>query len=153
MAWSCTGGSVLRSLVDALLSQLRKAQRHAQKHSQRRASTRVYNAAQQGWQLQAASVVTVLSETLFGASTAWQPPHGSTAAAQQDGGQHDGISTQSRSSNATDELQALVILVEEEWVKEPLWGLPTSSAASWQQEDAPIQQLTPQACPSQTCSA
>ena len=52
-----------------------------------------------------------------------------------------------------DELQALVILVEEEWVKEPLWGLPTSSAASWQQEDAPVQHLTPQAGPSQKCSA
>ena len=59
----------------------------------------------------------------------------------------DDVSTQSASSSSMDELQALVILVEEEWVKEPLWGLPTSSAASWQQENAPLEQLTPQACP------
>ena len=140
---------MLRSLVDALLSELRKAQRHAPKHSQRRASSRAHHAVQQHWQLQAASVVTVLSETLFGASAAWQPPHSSAAGAQQDGGQpmRDDASTQSASSSPLDELQALVILVEEEWVKEPLWGLPTSSAASWQQEDAPLEQLTPQACP------
>ena len=65
----------------------------------------------------------------------------------------DDISTQSTSSSSMDELQALVILVEEEFVKEPLWGLPTSSAESWQQEDAPVQQLTPQARPGQMCSA
>ena len=108
---------------------------------------------QQHWQLQAASIVTILSETLFGASAAWQSPHGSTAAAQQDAGQRNNLSTPSLSSNAADELQALVILVEEEWVKEPMWGLPTSTVESWQQEDAPVQQLTPQACPGQMCSA
>ena len=141
---------MLRSLIDALLSELRKAQRQARKHSQRRASSRPHNAAQQHWQLQAASIVAVISETLYGASMAWQPSHGSTAA-QQHGRQHmaDDVSMQSPSRSAMDELQALVILVEEEWVREPLWGLPTAIAASWQQERALVQQLTPQACPSQ----
>ena len=72
----------MRSLVDALLCELRKMQRHAPKHSQRGASSRAHSAAQQDWQLRAASIVVVLSETFFGASTAWQPQHGSTAAQQ-----------------------------------------------------------------------
>ena len=88
------------------------------------------------WRLQAASIVAVSSEIVFGASSAWQP-----------GAAHPADSNQSTADKEKqqEELEALVILIEEEWVKESLWGVPTSNEHSWQENDIKAQHLTPQA--------
>ena len=80
----------------------------------------------------------VTTEVLFGASPAWQPgPQPSAGGSEQSTAQHE---------QHQEELEALVILVQEEWVREPLWGVPTSEVPSWHQDDSKVQRLTPQAC-------
>ena len=118
--------------MDALLSSLRRAQRLSTESRRGKAAEKRAN----DWRLQAASIVAVVSEIVFGASSAWQP-----------GAAHTGESNQSTADRRKqqEELEALVILVEEEWVKEFLWGVPTSNEYSWQEIDSKAQHLTPQA--------
>ena len=132
----CAGGSTLRGLVDALLSNLRKAQRLSTGKPAGRASSSKELAPD--WQLQAGSIVVVTTEVLFGASPAWQPGPKPAAAESKESAAEDG--------KHLEELEALVILVEEQWVREPLWGVPTSEDHSWHQDDSMAQRLTPQAC-------
>lgn len=146
---SLSGGAMLRSLVDILLSNLRRVQRKSTESSQKKKSRA--QGQLHDWRLQAASRIVVMSEVLYGASPAWQPEQmpaaegkaQSTASREQDasGGADGG----QFSASTRTELEALVILVEEEWVKEALWGVPTSNEVRWQGDSAQAQQLTPQA--------
>ena len=133
----CAGGSTLRGLVDVLLSNLRRAQRLSKSKTVGRASSSQRPA--DDWQLQAASIAVVTTEVLFGASPAWQPgpPEPSAGATEQ---------STAENKQQQEELEALVILVQEEWVREPLWGVPTSEEPSWHQDDSKARRLTPQAC-------
>ena len=135
------GGSTLRGLVDALLSNLRRAQRLSTDKPVGKANRSKELAPD--WRLQAGSIIVVTTEALFGASPAWQP--GPKPAA----GSSDPSAAGDRKQ--LEELEALVILVEEQWVREPLWGVPTSEDLSWRQDDSKAQRLTPQAC-YQPCS-
>ena len=127
---------MLCGLVDALLGTLRRAQRLSTERPGGRPSRA--KRPLQDWRLQAASTAVVMTEVLFGASPAWRPELERAA----------GSFEQSTAGNGTqqDELEALVILVEEEWVREPLWGVPTSEECSWHQDDSKRQHLTPQVC-------
>ena len=130
------GGSTLRGLIDALLGNLRRAQRLSKGKSPGRAdrSKRPVD----DWRLQAASIAVVMTEVLFGASPAWQP--GSWPAAA------DSVPGTAEREKQQEELEALVMLVQEEWMREPLWGVPTSEDHSWNQGDGKAQRLPPQAC-------
>ena len=118
--------------MDAFLSNLRRVQRLSTESRRGKAAKRQVH----DWLLQAASIVAVVSEIVFGASSAWQP-----------GAAHPADSNQSTADTEKqqEELEALVILIEEEWVKESLWGVPTSNEYSWQGNDSQAQHLTPQA--------
>ena len=121
--------------MDALLSNLRRAQRSSKDKAVGRAST--LRKPAEAWQLQAASIAVVTTEVLFGASLVWQPgPKPAVGAGEQS----------TADDEQQQELEALVILVQEEWVREPLWGVPTSEEPSWRQDNSKTQRLTPQAC-------
>ncbi|CAL5218647.1 g350 [Coccomyxa viridis] len=128
------GRSTLRGLVDALLSNLRRAQRFSKDKAVGRGSASKRPA--EDWQLQAASVAVVTTEVLFGASPAWQPgPQPAVGAGEQ---------STADDKQQQEELEALAILIQEEWVREPLWGVPTSEEPSWRQDDSKAQCLSPQ---------
>ena len=122
--------------MDALLSNLRRAQRFSKDKAVGRGSASKRPA--EDWQLQAASVAAVTTEVLFGASPAWQPgPQPAVGAGEQ---------STADDKQQQEELEALAILIQEEWVREPLWGVPTSEEPSWRQDDSKAQCLSPQAC-------
>ncbi len=126
----------MRGLVDALLSNLRRALRISKDKAAGRAS--YVKKPADDWQLQAASIAVVTTEVLFGASPAWQPGPQPSAG--------DSARSTADDKQQPEELEALVTLVQEEWVREPLWGVPTSEEPSWHQDDSKAQRLTPQAC-------
>ena len=72
-------------------------------------------AEQHGWQLAAASLVAVLSETLFGASPAWRPKYATLRASGQ----------QQVGTRGLGDLDAVAALVVQDLVAEGIWGLPT----------------------------
>jgi hypothetical protein len=128
------GGTVLRGLLDSLVGSLRKALPRA---------THREAPAGSSWQLSAASTVVLMSEIIFGASSAWLPAIHSTAvpssperpapetsacgAARVTLSGPEQTGDKSRSGQPLEELKAVVLMVEEEWVRESLWGLPTSA--------------------------
>lgn len=132
----CAGGSTLRGLIDTLLGNLRRTQRFGTGKALGRADR--LKRPVDDWRLQAASIAVVTTEVLFGASPAWQP--GSWPAAA------DSIPSTAEQNKQQEELEALVMLVQEEWVTEPLWGVPTSEDHGWHRDDSKAQRLTPQAC-------
>ena len=92
-------------------------------------------AGQVPWQLQAASVASVLSELLFGASPAWQP-------AWQPGGE-----AAAGSGGSSRELEALAAGVVQELVQESIWALPTSNLAASGDAGGPLELPAPRAAP------
>lgn len=73
------------------------------------------------WQLSAAAAVAVLAEVLFGASPAWRPK-----------GEGFGLTSQNPvdQAQAASELDALAGVSLAEWVREEVWGVPTSAEAA-----------------------
>lgn len=134
----CAGGLMLRGLVDALLSSLRRVQRQGTERDRGQSTKRQRPA--QDWRLQAASISVAVTEVFFGASPACQPGTRPAPTEEEPG--------TAGTDGQRDELEALVIIVEMEWVKEPLWGVPTTTEGAWQQGDAQAQLLNPQACTS-----
>ncbi len=132
---------MLRGLVDALLSNLRRVQRKGADHDRGHSAKRQRHA--QDWRLQAASISVAVTEVLFGASPACRTGGTSAGAVGK-----PGTAGTPGTDGQRDELEALVIMVEEEWVKEPIWGVPTTVEGAWQQADAQAQLLNPQACTS-----
>ncbi|CAL8470133.1 g9675 [Coccomyxa elongata] len=133
---SLAGGTVLRGLLDRLLSDLRKLLP---------GTSRQRDAPTASWQLSAASVVVVTSEVIYGASAAWQPANYLGAQPGQaeacDGSGASGTSDGERLHQTQAEVEAMVVMIEEEWVREPLWGVITSTETSQHESDA---SLTPQ---------
>ena len=123
-ARSCAGGTALRALVDGLLRALQAAAPAPATGP----NTGQAPAAAPDWQLPAAATVAVTAEVLFGASPAWRPPH--------EGLEGMGIGDQGGPDSAAAELEALAGVVLAEWVREELWGVPTSaeSAGGWAAE-------------------
>ena len=132
---------MLRGLVDALLSSLRRVQRQGTDRDRGKSTNQHRHA--RDWRLQAASISMAVTEVLFGASPACQPGDRPAAAYEE-----PGTAGTAGTDGQLDELEALVIMVEEEWMKEPLWGVPTTMEGAWQQGDAQAQLLNPQACTS-----
>ena len=144
-AWLVAGGTALRGLLDRLLSDLRKLLPGGPR--QRGAPTA-------SWQLSAASIVVVTTEVIYGASVAWQPANYLGA---QPGPAHAGEDSSASGTSLGERLQqnqaeveAMGVMIEEEWVREPLWGVMTSTEASQNESGA---SLTPQvhAASSSTC--
>ena len=116
---------MLRGLLDRLISDLRKLLP---------GGARQRGAPSASWQLPAASCVLVITEVIFGASAAWRPSNylgpleagaGGVAPRQSDPAPHE------RPLHAHEaELEAIVVMIQEEWVREPLWGVPTSAEPS-----------------------
>ena len=79
-------------------------------------------AAGPDWQLPAAAAVAATAEVLFGASPAWRPPH--------EGFEGSGFRDQGLPGPAAAELEALAGVALAEWVREELWGVPTSTEAA-----------------------
>lgn len=65
----CPGGTALRALVDHLLGIL---QSRAPKQESRNSRHGAHPIPEVGWQLEVASVVTVIAEVIHGSSAAWQ---------------------------------------------------------------------------------
>lgn len=138
------GGTLLRGLLDRLIDSLRRVQ-------PRKGLAAQEDHASPAWQLSAASIVVVMTEIIYGASPAWQPaaflgaappaamPPESAAARADDmahvgpaaaeGLPHvgDGGQKGARRGMNMQELKEVVMLVEEEWVREGLWGVPISA--------------------------
>ena len=93
------GGIGLQSLVDHLADRLQK----------------VVSEGLASWQCQAASVVTVLSEVVFGASLAWHPTVWLEAGCQ-------GVTD-------TAVLQQLVEQLQENFTQDRLWSIPSQLSA------------------------
>ncbi len=127
---------MLRGLLDRLLSDLRKLLP---------GTSRQRGAPTASWQLSAASVVVVTSEVIYGASAAWQPANYLGAQPGQaeacGGSSASGTSDGERLHQTQAEVEAVVVMIEEEWVREPLWGVITSTETSQYESDA---SLTPQ---------
>eukprot|EP00887_Chlorella_sp_A99_P000587 scaffold17.g587.t1 len=144
-----TGGAALRSLVDGCVRRLRAVVEAAvagkKRRSERRGSKRGGGAeagavaavavarpaseAQQPWQLQAAAVISVLSELLLGASPAWQEQPRQQQEQQQEAGAEEEQRRLQASAGAQRELEALLASAAPELVQESIWELPTSAAA------------------------
>jgi len=97
------------------------------------------------WQLSAAAAVAVSAEVLFGASSAWRPK-----------GEGFGLASQSPIDQvqAASELDALVGVSLAEWVREEVWGVPTSAeAAAGDGASAPptLQARVARHCPVVSC--
>lgn len=113
--------NALRGLVHHLLDALGRLPAHPQ--------GLVTSAS--SWQCQAASLVVLLSETVFGASSAWLPTSWL-------GADVEGISADSALA-----LADLVGEIQEEFVRTELWGVQTSNLTLTDDENA--HHLTPQA--------
>lgn len=74
------------------------------------------------WQLQAAAAVVATTEVLFGASPAWQPHERGSAAAALRGAGPGGAPAA--------ELEALASAALAEYLREEVWGVPTSLEAA-----------------------
>lgn len=65
----CAGGTALRAVVDHLLCSL---QSRAPKQESKSSRHVAHPVPELGWQLEVASVVTVIAEVIYGSSAAWQ---------------------------------------------------------------------------------
>ncbi len=129
-----TGGTVLRGLLDRLISDLRKLLP---------GGGRQRGAPSASWQLPAASCVVVITEVIFGASATWRPAN-YLGSMEADKDSEAPRQSQSGLQGHGAELEAIVVMIQEELVREPLWGVATSADASMGHAAA---SLTPQVTP------
>ena len=119
---------MLRGLLDRLIRDLRKLLP---------GPARQRGMPSASWQLPAASCVVVITEVIFGASGAWRPAN--YLGTHLEAGRSGDTSRQScpapheRALQGREaELEAIVVMIQEEWVREPLWGVATSVEPSSQ---------------------
>ncbi len=123
------GDTALRALVDGLLRGLQAAAPAPAPASApaRRgvaAAVALATAPDPDWQLRAAAAVVATTEVLFGASPAWQPQgQGLAAAAAAQRGAGPGGAPAA-------ELEALAGAALAEYLREDVWGVPTSLEAA-----------------------
>ena len=141
-------GSNLRTVTDLLISRLRAATA-ATPHSmgdspgEEDAEPSLTDSSGSGggslsggsWQLNAASVVVVTSEVLFGASPAWEPPFAASS------GPVPSLDGQQPSSCPSPVYEGLVLQVLQELVRPQLWGVQTVIEGSAVPEAATSHQL------------
>ena len=113
------GGLGLQSIVDQLSSILHDS-----------AEKQVSGVLVSSWQCQAASVVTVMTELIFGASIVWQP--------------HVWLDACSKEAPAAETLVPMLEHLLEELTGSQLWGVPSHNANASDDDGPTGQRLSPQ---------
>jgi hypothetical protein len=139
--------SNLRRVVDELISELGNRLAAADVPSQQLvAAGRSSSSSSGGMPLEAASVVVVLSEVLYGASPAWHSPlaastAGAAAAGAAAAGEAAGAAASPTKPARPDQNFELVCVAAAEALSSAaLWGLPTQQPGPSQQQDPHFQQ-------------